>query len=41
MTHDFAQPPPASRVPWMQEVGFRERWAEHLAGPDSMVVGIK
>jgi len=26
---------------WMQEVGFRETWVEHLAGPDSMVVGIK
>ncbi len=26
---------------WMTEVGFRETYAEHLVGPDSMVVGIK
>jgi hypothetical protein len=26
---------------WMREVGFRETRVEHLAGPDSMVVGIK
>jgi hypothetical protein len=26
---------------WLREVGFRESYAEHLAGPDSMVVGIK
>jgi hypothetical protein len=26
---------------WMQKVGFRETSVEHLAGPDSMVVGIK
>jgi hypothetical protein len=26
---------------WMQEVGFRETRVEHLAGPDSMVIGIK
>ena len=26
---------------WMREVGFRETYAEHLLGPDSMVVGIK
>ena len=26
---------------WMQEAGFREARVEHLAGPDSMVVGIK
>jgi hypothetical protein len=26
---------------WMQRVGFRETYVEHLAGPDSMVVGIK
>ncbi len=26
---------------WMQEVGFRDSYVEHLAGPDSMVVGIK
>jgi SAM-dependent methyltransferase len=26
---------------WMQETGFRNSYAEHLAGPDSMVVGIK
>jgi len=26
---------------WMQEAGFRESRVEHLAGPDSMVVGIK
>ncbi len=26
---------------WMREAGFRETRVEHLAGPDSMVVGIK
>jgi len=26
---------------WMEEVGFRETYVEHLAGPDSMVVGLK
>jgi precorrin-6B methylase 2 len=26
---------------WMEEAGFRESYVEHLAGPDSMVVGIK
>ena len=26
---------------WMREAGFRETYVEHLAGPDSMVVGIK
>jgi hypothetical protein len=26
---------------WMREAGFRETTVEHLAGPDSMVVGIK
>jgi O-methyltransferase domain/Dimerisation domain len=26
---------------WMRGVGFRETYVEHLAGPDSMVVGIK
>jgi len=26
---------------WMRDVGFRETWAAHLIGPDSMVVGIK
>lgn len=26
---------------WMKEAGFRETRAEHLLGPDSMVVGIK
>jgi len=26
---------------WMRDVGFRETRVEHLAGPDSMVVGIK
>lgn len=26
---------------WMREVGFRRMYVEHLAGPDSMVVGIK
>ena len=28
-------------VGWMREAGFREARAEHLAGPDSMVVGVK
>lgn len=26
---------------WMREVGFSETWVEPLAGPDSMVVGVK
>lgn len=26
---------------WMQEAGFRSTYVEHLAGPDSMVVGTK
>ena len=26
---------------WMKEAGFREIRVEHLAGPDSMVIGIK
>ncbi len=26
---------------WMKEAGFRETRVEHLAGPDSMIVGIK
>ncbi|MDP9181804.1 MAG: acetylserotonin O-methyltransferase [Actinomycetota bacterium] len=26
---------------WMAEVGFRDSYVEHLAGPDSMVVGLK
>jgi hypothetical protein len=26
---------------WMRDAGFREAYVEHLAGPDSMVVGIK
>lgn len=26
---------------WMKEAGFREARAEHLVGPDSMVVGVK
>lgn len=26
---------------WLREAGFRETYAEHLLGPDSMVVGIK
>lgn len=26
---------------WMKEIGFRETRVEHLAGPDSMIVGLK
>jgi SAM-dependent methyltransferase len=26
---------------WLREIGFRETYADHLVGPDSMVVGIK
>jgi hypothetical protein len=26
---------------WLREIGFRETYVEHLAGPDSMVVGLK
>ncbi len=31
----------ADCVGWMREAGFRETRTEHLAGPDSMVVGVK
>lgn len=31
----------ADCMAWMKEVGFRETRVEHLAGPDSMVVGIR
>jgi hypothetical protein len=26
---------------WMREAGFRATRVEHLAGPDSMVIGVK
>ena len=26
---------------WLSDVGFRETYVEHLARPDSMVVGLK
>lgn len=26
---------------WLREAGFKETFVEHLAGPDSMVVGVK
>jgi hypothetical protein len=31
----------ADCMAWMQQAGFRETRAEHLVGPDSMVVGVK
>jgi hypothetical protein len=31
----------ADCIGWMKEAGFREAYIEHLAGPDSMVVGFK
>jgi ubiquinone/menaquinone biosynthesis C-methylase UbiE len=31
----------ADGIGWMKEVGFRDAYVEHLAGPDSMVVGFK
>ncbi|MFL5356434.1 methyltransferase [Archangium sp.] len=31
----------ADCIGWMREVGFREARLEHLAGPDSMVIGTK
>jgi len=31
----------ADCMEWMRAAGFTETWAEHLTGPDSMVVGIK
>ena len=31
----------ADCMAWMKEAGFREARVEHLAGPDSMVIGIK
>jgi hypothetical protein len=30
-----------SILPWMKKAGFPKTFVEHLAGPDSMVVGIK
>jgi hypothetical protein len=26
---------------WLSDIGFRETYVQHLAGPDSMVVGLK
>jgi O-methyltransferase domain len=31
----------ADCIGWMREAGFRDAYVEHLAGPDSMVVGLK
>jgi ubiquinone/menaquinone biosynthesis C-methylase UbiE len=31
----------AECIGWMKEAGFRDAYVEHLAGPDSMVVGFK
>jgi SAM-dependent methyltransferase len=31
----------ADCIGWMKEAGFHDAYAEHLAGPDSMVVGFK
>lgn len=31
----------ADCIGWMKEAGFRDAYVEHLAGPDSMVVGFK
>jgi hypothetical protein len=31
----------ADCIGWMKDAGFREAYVEHLAGPDSMVVGLK
>ena len=31
----------ADCIDWMKEAGFRETRVEHLAGPDSMAIGIK
>lgn len=31
----------AECIGWMKEAGFREARVEHLAGPDSMVIGVK
>ncbi len=31
----------ANCIGWMRQAGFREAYVEHLAGPDSMVVGVK
>jgi 2-polyprenyl-3-methyl-5-hydroxy-6-metoxy-1,4-benzoquinol methylase len=31
----------AECIGWMKEAGFREGRVEHLAGPDSMVIGVK
>ena len=31
----------ADRTAWLREAGFRDIRVEHLAGPDSMVIGMK
>jgi hypothetical protein len=31
----------ADGIGWMREAGFRKAHAQHLVGPESMVVGIK
>ena len=31
----------ADCIGWMKDAGFRDARVEHLAGPDSMVIGIK
>ena len=31
----------ADCIGWMREAGFRDAYVEHLAGPDSMVVGLR
>ena len=28
-------------IGWMKQVGFREMRAEHLVGPDAMIIAIK
>lgn len=31
----------ADCMSWMRQIGFRETRVQHLAGPDSMVIGLK
>jgi hypothetical protein len=40
-THEGFDYTGADCMSWMKEIGFRETRTEHLAGPESMVVGIK
>ncbi len=40
-THDGFDYTAADCMCWMREAGFRDTRAEHLVGPDAMVIGVK